>query len=65
MVPVLLMRRNYILKKLRRCGAVSPQTAVTFEQAGVFNPRGFPRVTRIMVKRGWLAQIGDRFYLAK
>lgn len=65
MVPVPLIRRNYIIRKLRKCGALSPQTAVTFEQAGIFNPRGFPGVTRMMIRRGLLAAIENRYYLTR
>lgn len=64
-VPVPLIRRNYIRNKLRKAGAVSPETAVTFREAGVFNPTWFPGVTRMMIKTGLLGQMGERYYLIK
>lgn len=65
MVSPPLIRRNYVIRKLRECGAVSPQTAVTFQEAGIFNPNGFQGVTWRMVKRGMLAQVGEKFYVAR
>lgn len=64
-VPVPLIRRNYIIRKLRRAGAVSPQTAVTFKEAGIINPSWFPMVTEVMLGRGLLGQAGERYYLMK
>lgn len=65
MVSPPLIRRNYVIRKLRKCGALSPETAVTFQQAGIINPNGFRRVTRMMVRRGLLGQVEDRFYLIR
>lgn len=65
MVPVPLIRRNYVRNKLRKAGALSPETAVTLKQAGVINPTWFPQVTKRMVKSGLLAQAGEKFYLVK
>lgn len=65
MVPVPLIRRNYVLNKLRKAGAVSPETAVTFGEAGIINPTGFPGVTRMMIRTGLLGQAGDKYYLIK
>ena len=64
-VPVPLIRRNYVLKKLRKAGAVSPETAVTFSEAGIFNPTWFPGVTRMMIRTGLLGQVGDKYYRIK
>ena len=61
--PVPLIRQTHIQKKLRRAGALSPATAVTFQEAGVLNPTWFPAVTRAMLRKGILAQIGDKYYL--
>lgn len=65
MAAVPLLRRNYVIRKLRKCGAFSPEAAVTFRQAGIINPNGFQRVTGVMLRRGLLGQAGDRFYLRK
>lgn len=65
MVSPPLIRRKYVIRKLRRCGALPPETAVTFQQAGIISPNGFRRVTRMMVRRALLAQVEDRFYLIR
>ena len=65
MVSQPLIRRNYVIRKLRKCGVLSPETAVTFQQAGIINPNGFRRVTRVMLKRGTLAVVGYRYYLLR
>lgn len=65
MVSPPLIRRKYVIRKLRKCGALSPETAVTFQQAGIISPNGFRRVTRMMVRRGLLGQVEDRFYLIR
>ena len=63
MVPVPLIRRNYILRKLRRCGADCPQRAVTLREAGVFNPDGFPSVTRRMINQSLICTVdGVRYF---
>lgn len=64
--PVPIIRRNYIIRRLKKCGAVSEQTAKTLEAAGVFNPRAFPRVNDVLVRQGILAKTADgRYYLLK
>lgn len=66
-VPVaLLMRRGMIIKKLTKCGAFSEESSVSFEQAGVFNPNAFQRLTKRMVKMNILTQTKDgKYYLNK
>lgn len=61
--PVPLIRRNYIIKKLRKCKAFSSETAVTFEEAGIINPHMFKRVTQVMIKQGILVQCGEKYCL--
>lgn len=61
--PVPLIRKKHIINKLRECKAFSPETAVTFEKAGVINPHMFKRVTHIMTKQGTLVQCGEKYYL--
>lgn len=64
MVPVPLIRRNYILRRLRRCGADCPERAVSFREAGVFNPDGFPMVTRRMIGQGLICTVdGMRYFI--
>lgn len=63
--PVPLIRRNHVMDRLRKAGALSRETAVTFREAGVINPDGFRRVTRMMIKTGLLGQAADRYYLLK
>ena len=52
MPPVAMMRRNYIIKKLLKSGAVSEEHAVSLKEAGVFNSQGFPLITRRLLKKG-------------
>jgi len=64
--PIPLIRRNVIIKKLTEHGAVSPETAVTFREAGIISPDGFAIVTRKLVKQGILAKTDEnKYYLAK
>lgn len=61
--PVPLIRHNHIIKQLIKAGATSPETAVTLEQAGVMNPNRFKPVRNIMLKRGELCAVGDKYYV--
>lgn len=62
--PIPLIRRAHILRKLKACGAVSPETAKTFAEAGILNPNSFRPLTRLLVKRGIIHEIPDgKFYL--
>ncbi|MBD5104813.1 MAG: hypothetical protein HDT47_08130 [Ruminococcaceae bacterium] len=61
--PVPLIRKNHIIKKLRECKAFSPETAVTFEKAGIINPHMFKRVNYAMIEQGILVQCGEKYYL--
>lgn len=64
-IPVPLIRRNIILRKLQQAHAFTPGTAVTLREAGVFNPDGLPQITERMVRRGWILRTPDgRYYLA-
>ena len=64
MVPVPLIRRNHVLRKLRKCGADCPERAVSLREAGVFNPDGFPRVTRVLIRRGLIGTVdGIRYFV--
>lgn len=59
-----LIRRKRIVKHLKACGAISPETAKTLSEAGVRNPDGFKRITERLVKRGIIKKAeGDRYYL--
>ena len=63
MVPVPLIRRNYVLRKLRKCGADCPERAVTLREAGVLNPDGFPLVTRRMISQSLICTVdGVRYF---
>ena len=61
--PVALIRKKRIIEKLWECKAFSPETAVTFEKAGIINPHMFKRVTQVMIKQGTLVQCGEKYYL--
>ena len=63
-VPVLVLRKKIIIKKLRRCGALSEESAKTLEEAGVFNPNAFPKVTEYMVQQNILVRTkSGKYYL--
>ena len=49
--PIPLIRRNVIIKRLKKCGANSPETAKTFAEAGILNPNLFSPVTEKLVKQ--------------
>ena len=62
--PIPLIRQNLILKKLRQAGAVSPQTAVTLDEAGVVNPDGFRSITQKLQQKGVICKTPEgKFYL--
>ena len=62
--PVLNIRRNVILKRLGKCGALSAETAKTLSEAGVTNPCAFPHVTEHMVSKGIIRRTEDgKYYL--
>ena len=60
--PIPLIRRNLIIKKLRECGAVSPETAKTLSEAGVINPNGFTLITERLAKTGVIKKTGENKY---
>lgn len=65
-VPVLLLRKKVIIKKLQQSGAISEATAKTLEEAGVFNPSAFPKVNEKLVKDKVLVKTKDnKYYLNK
>ena len=65
-VPVLLLRRKMIIKKLQQSGAISEETAKTLEEAGVFNPNAFPKVNEKLVKDNVLVKTkNNKYYLNK
>lgn len=62
--PIPIIRRNVIIKKLKECGATSPETAKTFAEANIINPNGFKMITRRLVKLGVIHMTSDgRYYL--
>ena len=65
-VPVLLLRRKMIIKKLQQSGAISEETAKTLEEARVFNPNAFPKVNEKLVKDNVLVKTkNNKYYLNK
>lgn len=61
-VPVALIRRKRIVKRLMNAGAVSPDTAKTLAEAGVFKGSGF-MISRLEA-RGILVSAGnERYYV--
>ncbi len=65
-MPALLLRRKRIIKKLQESGAFSEKTAKTLQEAGVFNPDAFPKMTEELVKEKVLVKTKDnKYYLEK
>lgn len=64
-VPMLLLRKKIILRKLRKCGAISEESARTQAEAGVFNPNAFPKVTEKLANWNLLVKTkSGKYYLA-
>lgn len=61
--PIPLIRRNHIVNKLLKKNAISPETAVSFYEAGVLNPNGFQLVTQRLIKQGVVCKFEDKYYL--
>lgn len=61
--PIPLIRKKHIIQKLKKCSAFSPETAITFEKAGVINPNMFKRVADVMIRQGILGKCGEKYYL--
>lgn len=66
MVPVGIIRKNYILRKLKASGAVSEGTARTLEAAGLLNARAYVRLADWLAQRGTLGKTRNgRYFLKK
>ncbi len=60
-IPAPLIARRRIINKLLNKNAVSRESAVTFEEAGISNH--FQAVASRLIKQGILRQCGDNYYL--
>ena len=60
--PILLIRRKHILRRLIASGAVTPDTACTFADAGVINPIAFPAVKKRLIAGGVIGETQDGRY---
>ncbi len=66
MVPLVVIKRNRILAKLKKAGAISPQAAMSLEDAGVAKgDRNYPGLVKMMLREGDLLEAGGRFYLGE
>lgn len=63
--PIPLIRKNHIIQKLTVCGATSPETAVTFADAGIINPNGFSAVTKRLLSSCVIGKTPDGRYYVK
>ncbi len=62
--PAFLLRQKMILKKLKNCGAISEDSAKTLEEAGVFNPNAFAKITDDLVHKRKIAKTAfHKYYL--
>lgn len=66
MVPLVILKRKRIMEKLRKAGAVSKETAVGLEAAGVAKgDREYPGLVGMMLREKTIAQAGEKYYLTK
>lgn len=64
--PIPLIRKKLIIKKLQECGAISSESAKSFEEAGIINPNGFGMITERLVKQKVLVRTnGNKYFLNK
>lgn len=64
--PIPLIRRKHVVKKLKAANAYTPDTAVTFREAGIRFPDGFCMVTKVLLLRGVIVSCLDgRYYLGR
>ena len=61
----LFRRRVLILRRLRKCGAFSPETAKSLAQAGILTPNMFPSFTNHLVETNVLGRTDDGKYYVK
>ena len=61
--PLPVIRKKHIIKKLSECNAFSRESARTLEDAGVYNPYEFEKITELLCQRRILIQTGDKYYL--
>lgn len=62
MSPALLLRRKMMLQKLKACGAVTEESAVTLKEAGMFLPNAFPKLTQNLIDLQMINRTKDRKY---
>ena len=60
--PIPVIRKNLIIRKLKKHGAVSPDTAKSFAEIGLVNPNGFKRLTQKLVQKGIICKTEDGKY---
>lgn len=66
MVPLVVIKRNRILDKLKKAGAVGERSAVTLEEAGVAKGDGrYPGLVAMMLREGDIVESGGKYYLGK
>ncbi len=61
--PYPVIRKKHIIRKLTQNNAFSKETAKTLEEAGVYNPNGFEKITELLCKRHIIFQTGNKYYL--
>jgi len=49
MSPALLLRRRMMIQRLKECGAVSEESAVTLKEDRVLYPNAFPKLTQNLI----------------
>lgn len=63
-LAAIAMRRKKIVEQLKKCGAVSEETAVTLADAGIFNPNAFHGIADRLVAEKLIRATSDgRYYI--
>ena len=60
--PIPLIRKNYIVKKLAKSGAISEETAKSFEEAGITNSNAFKIINEKLEKEKVLVKTKNNKY---
>ena len=62
-LPVPLIVRRRIINKLLEKNAISIETAITLEEAGISGPNNFQAVISRLIEQGVVHQLDNKYYL--
>lgn len=65
-LPIPLNRKNQIIKKLTKSGAISFETSKTFLEVGILNPKKFKNITDKLLMDGVISKtLDNKYYINK